>query len=57
MAATSEHNSKKIDVLIVGAGFGGMYMLHSLNKLGLNSLILEQGELSLIHISEPTRPY
>ena len=44
MAATSEHNSKKIDVLIVGAGFGGMYMLHSLNKLGLNSLILEQGE-------------
>ena len=36
--------TKQIDVLIVGAGFGGMYMLHSLNKLGLNSLILEQGD-------------
>ncbi len=44
MLAKSEHNSKKIDVVIIGAGFGGMYMLHSLNKLGLNSLILEQGD-------------
>ncbi len=32
----------KIDAIIVGAGFGGMYMLHSLNKLGLKAIILEE---------------
>ena len=30
------------DAIIVGAGFGGMYMLHSLNKLGLKAIILEE---------------
>ena len=30
------------DVIIVGAGFGGMYMLHELRKIGLNVLVLEE---------------
>ena len=29
----------------------------SLNKAGLNKILEKVGELSLIHISEPTRPY
>ena len=37
-------NSNDLDAIIVGAGFAGMYMLYSLNKLGLNALILEQGD-------------
>ena len=30
------------DVIVVGAGFGGMYMLHELRKIGLNVLVLEE---------------
>ena len=37
-------NSNDLDAIIVGAGFAGMYMLYSLSKLGLNALILEQGD-------------
>ena len=33
----------ELDVLIVGAGFSGMYMLYKLRKLGLKVLILESG--------------
>ena len=51
MATKSHHDSRIIDqsiinfdAIIVGAGFGGMYMLHSLNKLGLKTLILEEGK-------------
>ena len=29
MVTKSEHNSKKIDVVIIGAGFGGMAPVHS----------------------------
>jgi cyclohexanone monooxygenase len=31
------------DVLIVGAGFAGMYMLHRLRQLGLSALVCEAG--------------
>src|SRR5262245_11556610 len=31
------------DVVIVGAGFSGLYMLHKLRKLGLNVVIFERG--------------
>ena len=51
MTTESHHDLKNIDqsitnydAIIVGAGFGGMYMLHSLNKLGLKTLILEEGK-------------
>ena len=30
------------DVIVVGAGFAGMYMLHELRKTGLNVLVLEE---------------
>ena len=30
------------DVIVVGAGVGGMYMLHELRKIGLNVLVLEE---------------
>jgi cation diffusion facilitator CzcD-associated flavoprotein CzcO len=33
-----------LDALIIGAGFSGMYMLHSLrDRLGLNALVVERG--------------
>ncbi len=32
-----------VDAAIVGAGFGGMYMLHRLRKLGLNCRVFEAG--------------
>jgi cyclohexanone monooxygenase len=31
------------DVVVVGAGFGGMYMLHCLRKLGFNARVYEAG--------------
>jgi cation diffusion facilitator CzcD-associated flavoprotein CzcO len=33
----------KVDVVIVGAGFAGMYMLHSVRKLGLTAQVIEAG--------------
>jgi cation diffusion facilitator CzcD-associated flavoprotein CzcO len=33
----------EVDVLIVGAGFGGVYLLYELRKLGFNSVIFEAG--------------
>ena len=35
-------NAAIYDVIVVGAGFGGMYMLHELRKIGLNVLVLEE---------------
>ncbi|HEX4368619.1 MAG TPA: NAD(P)/FAD-dependent oxidoreductase [Rhodopila sp.] len=32
---------KEIDVVIVGAGFGGMYMLHRLRGLGLSAIVFD----------------
>jgi len=32
------------DVVIVGAGFAGLYMLYRLRKLGLNAVVFEQGD-------------
>ena len=39
-----KNNEIKLDVLIVGAGFGGMYMLFKLRELGLKALIVEAGK-------------
>ncbi|MBT6892757.1 MAG: NAD(P)/FAD-dependent oxidoreductase [Gammaproteobacteria bacterium] len=36
--------SQKVDVVIVGAGFAGMYMLHRLRKLGLSTVVFEAGD-------------
>lgn len=37
------HTSEDLDVLIVGAGFAGLYMLHSLRKLGFSARVYEAG--------------
>lgn len=40
-ARKGETCAASYDVIIVGAGFGGMYMLHRLRELGLSARILE----------------
>jgi cyclohexanone monooxygenase len=32
-----------LDVVIVGAGFAGMYMLHRLRRMGMRARVLETG--------------
>jgi cation diffusion facilitator CzcD-associated flavoprotein CzcO len=35
---------QKVDAIIIGSGFAGMYQLHSLrDKLGLNAKVIERG--------------
>ena len=49
----SAENCANFDVLIVGAGFAGMYMLHKCRQLSLSTRVFEVGKgvgLSLIHI-------
>ncbi len=31
----------RVNVVIVGAGFGGLYMLHRLRGLGLSAIVLD----------------
>ena len=45
---TSTHRAKatdgpRFDVVVVGAGFAGMYMLHRLRGLGLSAVVIEAG--------------
>ena len=35
--------NKHVDIVIVGAGFAGLYMLHSARKSGLSAIVLEAG--------------
>ncbi len=35
---------KQIDAVIVGAGFAGLYMLHSLRGMGLSAILFETGD-------------
>ena len=37
------HDSEAYDVVVVGAGFAGMYMLHRLRGLGFSARVYEQG--------------
>jgi cyclohexanone monooxygenase len=42
---SSQHRSAdQFDVVVVGAGFAGMYMLHRLRGLGLSARVFEQGD-------------
>ena len=41
MEAAARATSDALDVLIVGAGFGGLYALHKLRSVGLKALVLE----------------
>ncbi len=40
---TDDETSESADVVIVGAGFAGMYMLHTAHSLGLDAVVLEAG--------------
>src|SRR3954465_4437775 len=40
---TQSTPAKAYDVVVVGAGFAGMYMLHRLRGLGLSVRVYEQG--------------
>jgi cyclohexanone monooxygenase len=42
MTPSDETDQPDFDVLIVGAGFAGMYMLHSLRQIGMNGVIVEK---------------
>lgn len=35
---------KELDIVIVGAGFSGLYMLHCAHQLGLQAIVLEAGD-------------
>ena len=39
-----EDSGTAFDVLVIGAGFSGLYMLHRLRQLGLRALVLEKAE-------------
>ena len=45
----------RVDVAVIGSGYTGLNAAIALRKAGATVAVLEQ--LSLIHISEPTRPY
>ena len=38
--ADDETRADSFDVVIIGAGFSGMYMLHKTRELGLSAVIL-----------------
>jgi cyclohexanone monooxygenase len=38
------HRAKPLDVVIVGAGFAGLYQLHRARKAGLTARVIEAGE-------------
>jgi cation diffusion facilitator CzcD-associated flavoprotein CzcO len=43
MAPQAEGQAPEFDAIVVGAGFSGLYMLHSLRKQGLSVRVYEQG--------------
>ena len=49
-----EPQTLSADVIVVGGGMVGSLTAAALASCGLDVIVLE---LSLIHISEPTRPY
>ena len=36
------HHNEQLDVIIVGAGFSGLYMLYKIRKMNLKALIIER---------------
>ena len=43
-AAVTTHERTHFDVVVVGAGFAGMYLLHRLRGLGFSAVVLEAGD-------------
>ena len=62
-------NESELDAIVIGAGFSGLGMLHSLREeLGLNVKVFEKGSgvggtwywnrsVSYTHLTLPTTPY
>jgi cation diffusion facilitator CzcD-associated flavoprotein CzcO len=44
MSDASESTSTDYDVIVIGAGFSGLYMLHKLRELGLSAHVYEMGD-------------
>ena len=44
MAEEQTAEEQTIDVVVVGAGFAGLYMLHRLRRLGLSAVVLEAAD-------------
>jgi cyclohexanone monooxygenase len=42
--SSQNRSANQFDVVVVGAGFAGMYMLHRLRGLGLSARVFEQGD-------------
>jgi cyclohexanone monooxygenase len=42
--SSQNRDGEQFDVVVVGAGFAGMYMLHRLRGLGLSARVFEQGD-------------
>ena len=38
------HKLARVDAVIVGAGFAGLYMLHRLRRMGLTTRVIERGQ-------------
>ena len=45
------------DVVVIGGGHAGCEAAAASARLGINTALFTHDKLSLIHISEPTRPY
>ena len=43
-ADNTSATGKDFDVIIIGAGFAGMYMLHRMREMGLKSIVFEAGD-------------
>ena len=44
MTSTPTAPASRLDAVVIGAGFAGMYMLHRLRKLGLKTRVFEAGD-------------
>ena len=44
MAATATQGTQTFDVVVVGAGAAGLYMLHKLRGLGFSAVVIEAGD-------------
>src|SRR2546426_5691610 len=43
MEASTRRGATEVDAIVIGAGFGGLRMLHELRELGLSVKVLEAG--------------
>src|SRR5690242_4930584 len=44
LVSAEEDSGRRFDVLVIGAGFFGLYMLHRLRQLGFRTRVLEKAE-------------